>query len=284
MGISNYRKSTGVDSYLKQKNLAQDAKIEGVVILFDIVNSSGLKECKQFPNWIEDYTRFIDLITKPFADLGIVWHKFLGDAFMFFIPTRPDKKIHKDLKHMSFIETYNLCKLVLTNYWSEYKTYSEIAGRGHCKHDNFREITCAIDYGKDIFNWYQLLDDQSEDFDPIGKTVDRCFRYSSIAGASQLLVSEYFYEELKKENKSSSIDESFIKVSLKNGTLKGFDNVHKVYYSVPDQDIIDYYTNDDNVKLIEHSKAMDVKVKLKLLRLKNQKNSSNTMYEDTKND
>ena len=46
--IQDYEKSKKQKSY--NKDLAQESRISGTVVIFDIVNSTKLKIAKQFPN------------------------------------------------------------------------------------------------------------------------------------------------------------------------------------------------------------------------------------------
>lgn len=258
-----YRKEREKDEDLKK--LAQDSKIYGTIVIFDLVNSTKLKQQKEFPNWIEDYIPFYDIITKPFSIKGIEWYKFLGDAFLFFIPEAIGS-YPSVLKPLSVDKVYDVCKTVLKEYWEYYSLYKEKEFKGGEKHINFREITCAIDYGNEVFNWCQLVDDNAEKFDPIGKTIDRCFRFSSLAGSGQLITSEYFYKRLI--DLDTSLKNEFELIHFKEGTLKGFPKIKDVYYSKPDDTRINYYLDSNNSELVENAKTLETKVKLKLFRNK----------------
>ena len=265
--IQSYDETPKPKSY--DKDLAQRSRIAGTVIIFDLVNSTKLKVDKQFPNWIEDYIPFYNLVAKPFDEKKI-WFKFLGDAFFFFIPDKggfnKGKEIYPKLGEMTYEDVYHMCKEIMKNYWKHYKIYCKKDTKGDAKHINFREITCAIDYGNEVFNWYQLLEteDKESHFDPIGKTLDRCFRFSGIAGAGQIVISEYFYQKLIDENRDH--EQSFIKIHIIKETLKGFPDITDVYLDRPIEEKIDHFLSDKNVELIENAKPMDVKAKLKLFR------------------
>lgn len=264
MKLSEYK--SHIENEAKYKNLAQQSKIEGYIIIFDLTGSASLKQNKPFPNWIEDYIPFYNLVVEPFNKKGITWYKFLGDAFLFFIPSVDNPNYPDCLNHIPVVDVIDLCRKVMDEYWDKYKIYNEREYKGARKHINFRELTCAIDYGDEIINWIQLLSDNKNLFDPVGKTVDRCFRLSSYAGAGHLLVTKDFFNKLILCE--SAEKKCFHRIRIKEGSLKGFDSECIVYYNIPDSEKQQYYIDDKNVSLIEDSKEMEVKVKLKLMREK----------------
>lgn len=268
--LESYTERPKPDDY--DKDMAQKSRIAGTAIIFDLVNSTKLKISKQFPNWIEDYTPFYNFVAKPFVDKGI-WNKFLGDAFFFFIPDKDGynkgKKFEPELGYLSYSEIYDNCKKIMENYWNHYEIYREKNIKGGEKHINFREITCALDYGNEVFNWHHLLkekEDEEPKFDPIGKTIDRCFRFSALAGAGQIVTSSYFYNRLISKKKE--LKDNFINIHVKKETLKGFPDITDVYYDRPRKEKIDYYLDNNSVELIENARPMDIKAKLKLFREK----------------
>ena len=162
----------------------------------------------------------------------------------------------------------------MNDYWEFYKTYSK-RKKGSQSHIEFRQITCAIDYGKEIINWYRIIDDnlgnETDRFDPIGAPIDRCFRISNLAGPGQLLVSEDFYNKIPEEErkkKEEGKEGALEKISLAKDSLKGFPNETHVYYVVPPEEQIDHILDDSNVELVEKAKNMTTKAKIKLLRIK----------------
>ncbi|EKO79952.1 MULTISPECIES: hypothetical protein [unclassified Leptospira] len=264
MKLSDYKPI--LENEAKFKDMAQLAKIKGYVVLFDLTGSSKLKRVKPFPNWIEDYVPFFTIVTETFEEKTIHWYKFLGDAFLYFIPMENNQNYPKLLKHIPPTEIITLCRKVMDKYWDRYRNYTDKEFKGAEKHINFREITCAIDFGDEIINWVQLLGDHKDTFDPVGKTVDRCFRISSYAGAGQILASQYFFQELVNQDLNEK--KRFHKIRIKNGSLKGFEDETVLYYDNPSEEKLDYYIEEQNASLIEDSTEMDIKVKIRLLRQK----------------
>lgn len=248
-----------------QLELANLSKITGTVIIFDLTDSTKLKEDKkEGMEWIKDYTDFFDIVAEPFNKQGITWKKFLGDAFLFFIPEKANINHPTPIKikeHISLEEIVKICTGIMESYWEEYKVYKK-TDKGEEKNKDYREITCAIDYGSEVINWYQLMDD-IDDFDPIGRTVDKAFRISGIAGPGQFLLSKEFMDKL---DKSKEEREKYIKISIEEDTLKGFPKEQAVFYHIPSEDKKDYILSENNVFLIEKRRSMETKGLIKLLR------------------
>ncbi|EMN48298.1 hypothetical protein LEP1GSC088_3735 [Leptospira interrogans str. L1207] len=225
-----------------------------------------MKKLKPFPNWIEDYIPFFSIVTETFEEKEILWYKFLGDAFLYFIPEEDNQNYPKQLKKLTSSEIIDLCRKVMDKYWIKYKNYKNKDSKGAEKHVNFRELTCAVDFGDEIINWLQLLADNEHNFDPIGKTVDRCFRISSYAGAGQILVSKHFFEKLITNFPNEK--DNFHRIHIKKGSLKGFDEETLIYYDNPSNEKLDYFIEEKNSSLIENSTEMDIKVRIRLMREK----------------
>ena len=251
-----------------EKHSIKENELYGSVVVFDLTSSTMLKQDRGFPGWISDLKKFQRVIFNTFTPEISKWSKFLGDAYMFFFPDeRDDNSI---LATIEADELIKKCKKVMDDYWNFYKIYSS-RERGGKKSIDFREMTCAIDYGGEVIDWFKQTDDSKSKFDPIGKPIDRCFRISSIAGPGQTLISRSFYE--KNETELSSTENTFIKINLAKNTLKGFPEENFVYYLKPSKKQSEYILDDTNVELVEDSKDMITKAKLKLLR--EEKNSEN---------
>lgn len=243
------------------KNLKQ-SEIEGVLVLIDITDSTKLKVKRGFPSWIADYKKCHDLIVNAFLREDVTWYKFLGDAYLFFFSNDKEKVPHY-ITHKSCAEIFDICQKLMADFFDYYEMFRD-RPKGKAKNPEFREITCAIDYGKEILNWLNVIDDNKDSlFDPIGPPVDRCFRVSSQAGPGQLLTSRAFYEKLTGESPNHSA--KFEKMTLRE-SLKGFRDEYSVYYSIPDEKQLHHILDDNNVDLVEDSKIMSLKAKIRLFR------------------
>lgn len=242
------------------KRIIKESELSGIVVIFDLTNSTDLKIQRGFPGWVNDLEKFHEIVTQTMLGFEGKWNKFLGDAYLFFYHTGKKGKVPSDISVKGTDYVLNACIETMNRFWEFYSIYKE-REKGEEKDKNFREMTCAIDMGNEIINWRQIIDDNVEKFDPIGTPIDRCFRISKIAGPSQLLISKDFYENLCDENKHR-----FLRIHIKEDTLKGFKNEDTVYYYRPSQNIINYILDDKSVELIENSKPMVVKAKIKLLR------------------
>jgi len=260
--ISNYTPKATRDFSSWNKALLE-LELSGTLVIFDITDSTKLKGKKEFPIWVSDWYSLNGTIIAAANRIGAQWYKFLGDAFLFFFLDEENSKYpHLAVKNPK--DVFDFCHEIMQNIWDEYKCYKRNE-KGSDKHVNYREITCAIDHGKGIINWYNAIDDNDGGkFDPIGPTVDRCFRISSIAGPNQTLCSRQFYEKLVSCD--PSLEANFLKFHIAQKTLKGFDDETIIYYSIPCSEQVDYILEDANVDLVENSRTMAVKEKLHLFR------------------
>lgn len=245
-----------------EKRIIKASEFSGFPILFDLTGSTELKRNREFPGWVSDYRKFHELVLDPFLQRKVQWKKFLGDAYLFFFSKDRDK-IPDSITSIEPDEILDLCCAVMDKFWDFYECYKERV-KGDKKQIDFREITCAIDYGGEIVNWYSLIDDGDRKglFEPIGKPIDRCFRISGVCGPGQLLVSGSFYELLSKSKR-----ETFQKLSIRPRSLKGFDDVTSIYYRLPPQKQREYILSEAAKELVEEAKPLSVKAKLRLLRL-----------------
>ncbi len=245
-----------------QLKFIKQAEISGTVVIIDLTNSTGLKENKQFPGWLPDFHKFHEIVFGKFKDKGVKWYKFLGDAYLFFF-SKDSQKVPSIINYLEHEEIYSICKSIMNSFWNHYKDFSP-REKGGKKHIEFREITCAIDTGSEILNWATEIDDNKDSFDPIGSTIDRCFRISNLAGPSQLLVSRQFFKALTTI--SRDYEKEFENINLSKA-LKGFTDKEKnVYLSIPSEEQINYFLSDDNVDLVEEIDPMTTKLKLHLFR------------------
>ncbi len=246
----------------------KEAEIQGVPILFDLTASTQLKQQQGFPNWLHDLMKFNEIIFDTFREHA-KWFKFLGDAYLFFFPDKDCEKNCPNLKIIAAHEIIDFCENVMNDYWNYYKIYSP-SERGAKQQLNFRQITCAIDYGGEIINWWQFIDTNysNKNFDPIGPPIDRCFRISKIAGPGQILVSKNFYAKKLDIEENQSLCQKFEKISIKEGTLRGFPAETEIYYLRPPEEQIEYILDEKNVELVETAQPMTTKVKMRLLRNK----------------
>ena len=263
--LENYEPDKNQFDYEDQKQLIKNSEIEGTVVLIDMTNSTQLKSDDAFPGWVTYIEKFHKLIFECFENKGlkekVKWYKFLGDAYMFFFSKSENckKTMIKDLEKPDILSIF---EEIMNQFWEFYKSYSK-RDRGKPKDRHFREITCAITCGSEITNWAQIIDDNNENFDPIGAPIDLCFRISNIAGPGQLLVSKKFFSELPKKNQ-----EKFEKITIKKNTLKGFPKENEIYYCLPNDEQRNYIVSKENVDLIEETDTMTTKVKVRLLRKK----------------
>jgi len=264
--FSSPSKFTGISPNERLKVLKQ-VELTGSIVIFDITDSTKLKQKRSFPNWIEDWNQINGIIQEEASKIGAQWSKFLGDAFLFFFLdsncTEDLKEKHPLLTVATPSQVYNFCISVMESVWENFRDFRR-KGRGTEKEPNFREITCAIDYGSEVLNWYSAIDDNfgGNKFDPIGPTIDRSFRISSITGPNQIICSSYYYDKLPPEIKR----DKFIKFTIKEGTLKGFNGEKTIYYSIPSKEKIDYILSSENVDLVEDLKFLSVKEKIHLFR------------------
>ncbi|WP_040508376.1 hypothetical protein [Leptospira wolffii] len=262
---------SGSTNYEDFKRDLKKSELVGIVVLFDMTSSTDLKVQQGFPGWVTYLEKFSQIIETSFPREKFVWRKFLGDAYLFFIPSanenRPERldklKNNHQIVPISAEEIFILCKRVMDSYWEFYSPFSK-RKRGESKSSEFREMTCAIDYGGEIINWSEFLDADGV-FDPVGKTVDRCFRISSIAGPGQLIFSKDFKNLLEKGNTESLLQDEYCKFSFPAGTLKGFPTDDHVYYRVPNEDQVEYILSPDHVELVERARHLSIKAKIKLL-------------------
>lgn len=245
------------------KRRVKESALKGFIVFFDMTNSTRLKGNRGASAWVPEFLKFHRLVTDVFQTEKAAWKKFLGDAYMFFFLDSAEKNREiAGVGARSAREILEDCQAVMQSHFEFYKPFAAERMRGNPADTNFREITCAIDWGGDIINWSEQIDD-SGPFDPIGMPVDRCFRISSIAGPGQLLVSPDFMQRLRQE--TAEVD-GFEKLSFPKKTLKGFENEEHVYYWVPPEEQINHILSDNQVELIEETKPMSVKAKIRLLR------------------
>jgi hypothetical protein len=244
------------------KRTIKDAELSGAVVMIDMTASTDLKMAREFPDWVPHLLKFNEIISEVFPPEDFPDRKFLGDAYMFFIFTEDiaKKGNYGSRKCYSPVQILAKCREIMSKHWDYYRIYSD-KKRGSKKPVAFREITCAVDYGKEIIDTAAFFSSQGSILDPVGTPVDRCFRISSIAAPGQLLLSEEFFNLLKKEDR-----ENIAKISIAPEVLKGFPDVTNVYYSIPEEDVIQHILHENQVELVEKTKSMAAKVKIKLLR------------------
>ncbi|WP_239671501.1 hypothetical protein [Leptospira levettii] len=260
--IENFNKKIPIDYTSWLKSL-KDSELSGFAVIFDITDSTKLKQKRDFPNWIQDWHTINGIITTEMAKTGIEWYKFLGDAFLFFFPETENNN-YPELISKSPKEIFEFANSVMDLLWSRYKDWKRDE-KGTEKGINYRELTCAIDYGKKIINWYNAVDDnQKGKFDPIGPTIDRCFRISSLAGPNQILASKYYYDKLCDYD--TNYMKEFLRINIAEKSLKGFEKETCVFYRIPEKEKIEYILNDSNVDLVEEMPKMSIKEKLHLFR------------------
>ncbi|AVV50602.1 hypothetical protein [Leptospira santarosai] len=261
---------SGLANYEDFKRDLKQSELIGTIILFDMTSSTNLKVKLGFPGWVTYLEKFSSIIEESFPREKFKWRKFLGDAYLFFIPSEDNEsELLTGLKNvyqmspLSAREIFSLTKQVMDSYWNFYKPYSK-RERGQNKNSEFREITCAIDFGGEIVNWSQFQDTEGV-FDPVGSTVDRCFRISSIAGPGQLLFSKDFKTQLEDDTLNPLNKSEYFKLSFPQGNLKGFPLDDSVFFRIPRKDYINHILSPNQAELIELSQPMSIKAKIKLL-------------------
>lgn len=262
LGINEFQRPVNIED---EKRKVKEMEIEGVVLIFDMTSSTALKVKHGFPGWVPYLDKFRRIVEEFFPVEDVIWKKFLGDAYMFFFQVDDLGENTNDRLRMSQIPwkkpdwIYSASKQVMDSYWEHYQIYSKDRRRGDPKPLEFREITCAIDFGREIINYSELESDHAV-FDPIGTPVDRAFRISSLAGPGQLLISKSFFNKLSYENQRE-----LIKISIKKGTMKGFPDDNEIYFREPPPDQMEYILNQNQVELVEEASVLSTKAKMKIL-------------------
>lgn len=80
-------------------------------------------------------------------------------------------------------------------------------------------------------------------------------------------MSEHFFRKLNNEDMEGTYKNRIIKIAIKKGSLSGFPKEKRVYYLKPSEGQINHILDENSVELVEDSKDLSVKAKLKLLRM-----------------
>lgn len=88
-----------LENEAKFKDLVQISKIKGFVIWFN--RFFKFEKTKTFPNWIGDCISFFSTVTEIFEEKEILWYKFLGNTFLYFILEEDNQNYLKQLKKLT---------------------------------------------------------------------------------------------------------------------------------------------------------------------------------------
>ncbi|EMO65560.1 hypothetical protein LEP1GSC132_2079 [Leptospira kirschneri str. 200803703] len=70
-------------------------------MLFDLTGSSNLKKLKPFLIGLKTTFLFFSIVTETFEEKEILWYKFLGNTFLYFIPEEDNQNYLKQLKKLT---------------------------------------------------------------------------------------------------------------------------------------------------------------------------------------